>query len=558
MLIISPSSNAQEAYVLCARLKKLPYKKIAADLKKTELACRLHYHQMTCGQKMPWQGPDQEHGENRDASSPGEKGADDLAPVQGPATANVNGSSSGPGVPKAALPVDSPLIHVEAHKQSVPARKPSLANPQQRNRGPRKSDATQGRISKPSISIPTATRWFSHTFQPHEGPQSTHSTHQHRKRRMPPPPPVTIAKRDAGNGNGNGWGNHAISPSAGGMLTPLYSPRPISAFNQRRASVLNFDECTTKFSLEHGSFTHVGPPSIPGPAHDGKVREPDVRGPHDGKGDGDDIDMSLLMDVYNGNRASFWSAIKRDYYHRKLQADKTERGEVSTKSPPSAQQLEAIFMKQTWSRAMEDKLQGLSSYQPQKARKGGHQTLAAEAAPHAPTQSARMNNCGLDNRRNTWFAPRATNAESKGSGSMSQFTLQQQHLQHRGSQRMIPPLEVITGSALPSPCTTQRRNSFLGKIMEDTSSTLTTPTTATVSRASLSTDISPTSSHSLPPTASSTSASTASASDTGRVCGIDADATNGASARRCTVSSLLNYEIQKIPHEDEISESKKG
>lgn len=39
----------QEAYLVQTRLQKMPYKHIAAHLKKTELACRLHYHQLTHG-----------------------------------------------------------------------------------------------------------------------------------------------------------------------------------------------------------------------------------------------------------------------------------------------------------------------------------------------------------------------------------------------------------------------------------------------------------------------------------------------------------------------------
>lgn len=40
---------SQEAYLLQTRLQKMPYKHIAAHLNKTELACRLHYHQLSHG-----------------------------------------------------------------------------------------------------------------------------------------------------------------------------------------------------------------------------------------------------------------------------------------------------------------------------------------------------------------------------------------------------------------------------------------------------------------------------------------------------------------------------
>ncbi|KAI9159040.1 hypothetical protein HJFPF1_07047 [Paramyrothecium foliicola] len=42
-------SEDEEMYLLQTRMQKMPYKHIAAHLKKTELACRLHYHQLSHG-----------------------------------------------------------------------------------------------------------------------------------------------------------------------------------------------------------------------------------------------------------------------------------------------------------------------------------------------------------------------------------------------------------------------------------------------------------------------------------------------------------------------------
>jgi hypothetical protein len=42
-------TDRQENYLLQTRMQKMPYKHIAAHLKKTELACRLHYHQLSHG-----------------------------------------------------------------------------------------------------------------------------------------------------------------------------------------------------------------------------------------------------------------------------------------------------------------------------------------------------------------------------------------------------------------------------------------------------------------------------------------------------------------------------
>ncbi len=41
----------QETYLIETRNQKMPYKHIAVHLKKTELACRLHYHQLSYGNK---------------------------------------------------------------------------------------------------------------------------------------------------------------------------------------------------------------------------------------------------------------------------------------------------------------------------------------------------------------------------------------------------------------------------------------------------------------------------------------------------------------------------
>ncbi|KAI4222932.1 MAG: hypothetical protein L6R36_005795 [Xanthoria steineri] len=44
-------SQDEENYLVETRMHKMPYKHIATTLKKTELACRLHYHQLSFGSK---------------------------------------------------------------------------------------------------------------------------------------------------------------------------------------------------------------------------------------------------------------------------------------------------------------------------------------------------------------------------------------------------------------------------------------------------------------------------------------------------------------------------
>lgn len=50
-------STDEENYLIETRLRKMPYKHIAAYLKKTELACRLHYHQLSFGNKRHRRAP---------------------------------------------------------------------------------------------------------------------------------------------------------------------------------------------------------------------------------------------------------------------------------------------------------------------------------------------------------------------------------------------------------------------------------------------------------------------------------------------------------------------
>ncbi|GAP88913.2 hypothetical protein SAMD00023353_1700200 [Rosellinia necatrix] len=81
-------SEDEEVYLLQTRLQKMPYKHIAAHLKKTELACRLHYHQLS-------------HGSNRRKR-----------------TASVSSGSSSGHSP--VLPAISPSPHLESSRDITP------------------------------------------------------------------------------------------------------------------------------------------------------------------------------------------------------------------------------------------------------------------------------------------------------------------------------------------------------------------------------------------------------------------------------------------------------
>ncbi|KAM0430963.1 hypothetical protein ACHAPT_005597 [Fusarium lateritium] len=94
-------SDEEEAYLIQTRLQKMPYKYIAAHLKKTELACRLHYHQLSHGSNR----------RNKRAASVSSSGAsNDHSPaVQvsavSPARESVSRSASPPGSSRSYSPL---------------------------------------------------------------------------------------------------------------------------------------------------------------------------------------------------------------------------------------------------------------------------------------------------------------------------------------------------------------------------------------------------------------------------------------------------------------------
>ncbi|KAH8657262.1 hypothetical protein BGZ61DRAFT_500086 [Ilyonectria robusta] len=84
-------SEDEEQYLLQTRLQKMPYKYIAAHLKKTELACRVHYHQLSHGSNL-----------RKRAASCSFAGTNDHSPAMAPtapspAHERVSRSSSLPG-----------------------------------------------------------------------------------------------------------------------------------------------------------------------------------------------------------------------------------------------------------------------------------------------------------------------------------------------------------------------------------------------------------------------------------------------------------------------------
>ncbi|OCK83400.1 hypothetical protein K432DRAFT_291139 [Lepidopterella palustris CBS 459.81] len=138
-------SEEEENYLLQTRMQKMPYKHIAAHLKKTELACRLHYHQLSHGS----------HRRKRTASVS--------------SSTSSNSASTSPNCPQYALPAEHdeyPAIEPSRHSSPVsygtasphPHPRTNIVNP---NNSPTRNNPHKILLPKPRPLTP------SHSPEPH-------------------------------------------------------------------------------------------------------------------------------------------------------------------------------------------------------------------------------------------------------------------------------------------------------------------------------------------------------------------------------------------------------
>ncbi|KAB2574588.1 hypothetical protein BFW01_g6453 [Lasiodiplodia theobromae] len=117
-------SEEEEAYLLQTRMQKMPYKHIAQHLKKTELACRLHYHQLSHGS----------HRRKRNASissttSSIVSGSTNTTPSQFELPTEIAEEYTQTMTPPRQ---ESPMMTIEAHQQKIllPRLHPRIITPQ--------------------------------------------------------------------------------------------------------------------------------------------------------------------------------------------------------------------------------------------------------------------------------------------------------------------------------------------------------------------------------------------------------------------------------------------
>ncbi|GAB1321027.1 Myb-like domain-containing protein [Madurella fahalii] len=253
-------SEDEEIYLLQTRLQKMPYKHIAAHLKKTELACRLHYHQLS-------------HGSNRRKRT----------------TSMSSGSSNSGHSPILQATIPSPIHeHGDAPSRSV---------------SPLGSAGSYGSASPGGIQLPSI---MSATASTNTSPRLPTI--------LPKPTSMTLALASIGASGSTG----TASPTASrGYPTPLHESHPHSATLMTSAA-LRGSMTPTNAATSHsahgpdGGPHHHGPgplrldcSALPPPPSSGGFQAPPAPS--------HPVDMGRLTAVYNAHRASFWAAVAADY-----------------------------------------------------------------------------------------------------------------------------------------------------------------------------------------------------------------------------------------------------
>ncbi|KAL2158143.1 hypothetical protein VTH06DRAFT_4711 [Thermothelomyces fergusii] len=249
-------SEDEEAYLLQTRLQKMPYKHIAAQLKKTELACRLHYHQLS-------------HGSNRRKRTA--------------SASSVSSNSSHSPVLQTSMP--SPVReHGGAASRSV-SPLDSIYRPN-----------SQSGIQLPNI--------MSAAGRSNDSPRLPTI--------LPKPASMCIAQASTTTPSGS---TGTASPTASrGCPTPFHDSHPHTGAPAKSAGYLDADNPSTRGSGTGASHHGHGRENLrldcsalpPPPSDNGLSAAPGLMASHP-------VDMARLAAAYNAHRASFWAAVAAEY-----------------------------------------------------------------------------------------------------------------------------------------------------------------------------------------------------------------------------------------------------
>ncbi|KAK4195365.1 hypothetical protein QBC40DRAFT_22109 [Triangularia verruculosa] len=254
-------SEEEELYLLQTRLQKMPYKHIAAHLKKTELACRLHYHQLS-------------HGSNRRKR-----------------TTSLSSGSSNSG--------HSPPLH-----GSIPSPIREHDDSPSRSASPPGSAGSYGSISPTGIQLPSI---MTATASASSSPRLPTI--------LPKPSSMKLALASIGGPVSTG----TSSPTAPrGYPTPLHDVHPHSApltapLGYRGSMTpTNAAKPYPSYTSNSGPVPH-GPgrlrldcSALPPPPSSAGLSATPYSASHP-------VDMGKLNAIYNAHRASFWASIAAEY-----------------------------------------------------------------------------------------------------------------------------------------------------------------------------------------------------------------------------------------------------
>jgi len=265
----------------------MPYKHIAAHLKKTELACRLHYHQLSHGSNRRKRttpassgSPNCSHSPTLQTSMPSPiHELDDggsIRSVSPPGSAGSYGPASPGGIQ---LPS---IMTATAGSTTVSPRLPTiLPKPASMNLALATMTASAAAAASVPTSSPTASRGYPtplSEMHPHSAP--------------------------------------LLAPSGfRGAMTPTSAGPPLSARTSNGSA-------PPPLSHHHSHQQHHGGPGPlrldcsalpPPPSSSGTASAGGYGGTHSPFPSSHPVDMGRLGSIYNAHRASFWAAIAADY-----------------------------------------------------------------------------------------------------------------------------------------------------------------------------------------------------------------------------------------------------
>ncbi len=240
----------QEVYLLQTRLQKMPYKHIAAHLKKTELACRLHYHQLSHGSNRRKRTTSVSSGSSTAGHSP-------ILPASVPSPIHEDSRSPSPPGSAGSYGPGSAVVQLPSILTGAAMSGVTTASPRLPTILPKPVSMTLALVAaSPSIAAARGYPTPLHDIIPHSAP---------------------------------------LLPAANFVPTPTTATAPGPPHSATLMGSSSSSSTTPNLPLH---CSGLPPPSSLQPAS---------AGPHH------PVDMSRLQAIYAAHRSSFWTAIASEY-----------------------------------------------------------------------------------------------------------------------------------------------------------------------------------------------------------------------------------------------------